>query len=110
MEIQRKINFQIIPQMTVETQNQEKSASRNVQRDSFESKIEVQKESALFEKAKAETDYYKGNADGSVNSKDVDQIADDQSQIYAEAKELFKRAIQTLLDAERRKAAAMQRV
>lgn len=106
MQIQRKINFQTIPEMTVETQNQEKSASRNVQRDSFESKIEVQKESALLEKTKAETDYYKRNVDGSVNSKDVDQVAEDQNKKYSEAKENFKDAIQMMQEyLERQKAA-----
>jgi hypothetical protein len=110
MQIQRKVNFETIQVNITENQNTQKSDSQNNLRDIFDSKIQARMESALFKKAKTEADYYTENVEGSGNSKDEEQIADDQSKNYAEAKELFKRAMQMLLDSERRKAAITERV
>jgi hypothetical protein len=110
MQIQRKVNFETIEQSYIETKNQEKSECKNTRRDVFESKINVQKESALFEKSKAEADYYVANVEAGVDTKDVDQTADDQKQNYSEAKKNFKDAIQMMQEYLERQEAALSKI
>ncbi len=58
MQIQGKVSFQTIQQTSIQTKTQEKSESTATKKDVFESKIEAQKESTIFEKSKADADYY----------------------------------------------------
>jgi hypothetical protein len=110
MQIQKKVNFQTIEQSSIETKNQEKSESKNTRRDVFESKINVQKEASLLETAKNEADYYVANVEGGIQTKDVDQLADDQKQKYAEAKENFKDAIQMMQEYLERQKAVLSKI
>jgi hypothetical protein len=110
MQIQRKVNIETIEGHITENQNTQKSDSQTRQRDVFESRIEVQKESSFFEKTKAQNDYYAGNVEGSVNTKDVDQVAEDQKQQYEDAKADFKNAIQMMQEYLERQKAALSKI